>query len=299
MKMRTSILMCGMLFSQMAWANKYKDAARKLGGLDQVNVTIAIDFTGSNAPGYQINELYGSTLHSVDDPSSLNPYELALRSIFESVMPMDKDHKITMYGFGSGNTQDKRVFNIGQAAKVIREHSAKGDFDALENDFSSVTNVEQAIANYKTVVPEITLNGPTSFVPFLEEIQSEYAVAARTGRRLGFTLAIILTDGDITNSLAEANYRKFAEIAKTLPVAFIVIGVGEGGDENFRDLEILDSGMKRYGAPDLVQAVVLKKYIKTKFPSGKFKSLEKDDFLNEAFKELPKQIDELKKLGRL
>jgi hypothetical protein len=61
----------------------------------QIQLMVAIDFTASNG-----NPNLPSSLHHVRG-SELNPYEQALSTVGEILLPYDSDQRVPMYGFGA------------------------------------------------------------------------------------------------------------------------------------------------------------------------------------------------------
>ena len=70
------------------------------GGL-QLNMTVAIDFTGSNGP-----PSFPTSLHFHNDFGYANQYQQAITSIGRIIMQYDSDRKIPAYGFGAKTNYD-------------------------------------------------------------------------------------------------------------------------------------------------------------------------------------------------
>ena len=76
------------------------------GGL-QLNLIVAVDFTGSNgSPTAQ------GSLHYINSAQP-NQYQLALRGVWDILSNYDSDHRIPAYGFGA-----KPHFNGGLTSNV-------------------------------------------------------------------------------------------------------------------------------------------------------------------------------------
>jgi len=212
-------------------------AAPKPGFLDYVaggcelNVVVAIDFTGSNGdprkPG---------TLHHID-PNSMNDYEKAISSIVEILSKYDSDQKFPVLGFGA--KYDGVVRHAFQVGPEEESHGVQGVLKAYESVFKS----------------GLIMSSPTKFTEVMQvaaaRAQSSLQAAQKKGG-LAYTVLLIISDGAVSDVTETAECLK--QISDS-PLSVVIVGVG---DADFSDMEFLDDmpDMKR----DLAQFVQFNKH---------------------------------------
>jgi len=198
-----------------------------LSGGCELNLTVAIDFTGSNGdprrPG---------TLHHVD-PNALNGYESAIASIVPILANYDSDKKFPVYGFGAklGGVV-RHCFQVGRDPEAF---GVAGVMDA----YNSVFKVPMA------------LSGPTVFTEVIQtaamKAAGAQAQAAQSGRQV-YSVLLILTDGSVSDT--EATKRSIAAVSNE-PLSIVIIGVGNA---DFSAMQYLDDSTL---GRDIVQFVPL------------------------------------------
>ena len=171
------------------------------GGM-QINLWVAIDFTGSNgAPNLP------NSLHYLGAKS--NQYETAIRACGDIVAYYDYDQKFPAFGFG-------------------------GKFYGNPND-PEISGIDGILQAYRTVLTNTELWGPTHFHHFIDKLNETVKQDIDKENYNNYNILMILTDGiiedmdDTINSLVESSY---------LPVSVIIIGIGNA---DFSNMDVLDA----------------------------------------------------------
>jgi hypothetical protein len=180
----------------------------------QINVTIAIDFTGSNG---KITS--PESLHHVGG-SHPNAYMRAIEAVGNVIQDYDSDKMYPVLGFGARVPPKMEVsheFAVNMNATNPSCHGVKGILDA-----------------YKTCLSHIELFGPTNFAPVINHV-AKFAAAAHLERAArNYFILLILTDG-IVSDMQETLHAIVQ--ASQLPMSIIIVGVG-GSD--FDAMTVLD-----------------------------------------------------------
>ncbi len=173
-------------------------------GLESSQLIVGIDFTKSNLwQGTGVFEY--DNLHTISN--IINPYQQVLSIMCQSLSTFDDDQMIDAYGFGDKNTSNKSVFPL-QIPYV------NGNY--MEYRCSRLDGV---LENYKKVVSQVELSGPTSFVPLIR------TAIDHVHSRKSYHILIIITDGCV-NDVSETT--KAIVDASNYPLSIICIGVGKG-----------------------------------------------------------------------
>ena len=198
-----------------------------------INLSIAIDFTGSNG-----NPKYSDSLHYIDN-GYINNYEKSIRACADILSIYNKNDEYDVYGFGADiNDEFMRCFNI-----------KKDNIDG--ND--KIKGIENVIKEYKRTLQEVILSGGTYFAPVIETINEKIS---KNNNKLNYNILLIISDGyvddiqDIINNIIES--------AK-IPLSIVIIGIGEDVTEDMKRLngengKLRDSKGK-YLEKDIVQYV--------------------------------------------
>lgn len=203
------------------------------GGCD-LNVCVAIDFTGSNGdprkPG---------TLHHIHQDGSLNDYEKAINSIVSILAKYDSDQKFPVLGFGAkyGGVV-RHCFQCGPTEEV---HGVDGVLNAYRMVFKS----------------GLVMSGPTVFDEVFQTAAAKAISSQEEAKRKGqqaYTILLVLTDGAVSDIQRTA--QTLGSIADA-PLSVIIVGVG-GAD--FSAMQFLDDHSNPPGKRDIAQFVQFNKH---------------------------------------
>ncbi len=231
------------------------------GGME-INLTIGIDFTGSNG-----SPSYSNSLHYLA-PGSLNNYERAIRSCGDILAVYDADQLFPVYGYGA-------LFN--------GSHNNMHCFALNGNQNNpEVNTIDNILKLYREVVPKLSFSGPTFFAPLINNLNNNVKDDLKNGKKMNYNILMILTDGQIgdmretIDALVEASF---------LPISVIIVGIGNGP---FGNMDILDADDNplfdrngRKADRDLVQFV----------PFEDFKN-DGDKLAEQVLEEVPRQVVE-------
>ena len=230
------------------------------GGM-QINLTIAIDFTGSNGEPSKPN-----SLHYIG--TNNNSYEIAINSCGNIVAYYDYDQMFPAFGFGGKFCGDNNV-----------SHCFPLNMNPNNPDIQSIEGVLQA---YRNILNQTKLYGPTFFHYIINQVISVVKEDVMGENKMNYNILMILTDGIIDDmdetidSLVEASF---------LPISVIIIGIG---DADFSNMDVLDADDEplvdkngRKADRDLVQFVPFKKF-----------SYNGQLLAQEVLEEIPKQVIE-------
>eukprot|EP00978_Attheya_sp_CCMP212_P015660 scaffold40347_cov55-Attheya_sp.AAC.1 len=200
----------------------------------ELNVVVAIDFTGSNGdprkPG---------TLHHID-PNSRNQYEQAMAAIVSILLKYDSDQKIPVLGFGAkyGGVV-RHCFQCGVTAEA---HGLQGVLDAYNAVFKS----------------GLIMSKPTVFNEVMETAAGHANTAQQAAAAKGqqaYTVLLIVTDGAVSDVNATA-----ASLSKIndSPMSVVIVGVGNA---DFGAMQFLDDvNAAANGKRDIAQFVAFNQH---------------------------------------
>ena len=183
------------------------------GGM-QINLTIAIDFTGSNGLPSLPN-----SLHYLGP--NANQYETAIRACGDIVAYYDYDQKFPVFGFGGkfyGNPNVDHCFPL----------------NCNPND-PEISGIDGVLQTYRTVLNNCILYGPTHFHYFIDRLNNQVREDIARENYNNYHVLMILTDGIIEDmdqtidALVEASF---------LPISVIIIGIGNA---DFSNMDVLDA----------------------------------------------------------
>uniref|UniRef100_A0A7S4IXV7 C2 domain-containing protein n=1 Tax=Odontella aurita TaxID=265563 RepID=A0A7S4IXV7_9STRA len=194
----------------------------------QINLSIAIDFTGSNGDPRQ-----PGTLHYMHPDGSLNDYEKAIDAIGGILSKYDSDKKYAVYGFGA------------KYAGVVRHCFQVGPS-------SEVDGIDGVIQAYRGVFRTgLIMSGPTVFAEVIQTAAARAASAQEAANQNGeqaYSVLLILTDGavtDVHSTAAQINQVSDA------PLSIVIVGVGNA---DFSSMQFLDDSHPP-GSRDIAQFV--------------------------------------------
>ena len=232
-----------------------------------INLTIGIDFTGSNGTYTDYR-----SLHYLN--KGMNDYEKAIRSCGDILAYYDNDQLFPVFGFGFKFKNDSGI-NFG----VYNYDNYPINCNINDPNIHLIDNVLQ---EYRKFITKITLWGPTNFAPMINDLNREVKKNLREGQQMSYNILMILTDGQINDmnqtidALVEASF---------LPISVIIVGIGNG---NFGNMDILDAddnplidSRRRKADRDLVQFV----------PFNDFKN-DPPKLAEQVLEEIPRQVVE-------
>ena len=233
-----------------------------------INLTIGIDFTGSN--GHYKDE---PSYHYLD--AGMNNYEKAIRSCGDIVAHYDNDQLFPVFGFGF-------CFIDSSLNNFLGKYT---DFNYPINcnlNDPNIKFIDGVLKEYRTFITKIHLSGPTYFSPMINDLNLEVKKELDEGKMMNYHILMILTDGQIDDmeetkdALVEASF---------LPISVIIIGIGTG---DFGNMDVLDADEnplfdknRRKADRDLVQFV----------PFNNFKD-NPQKLAEEVLEEIPRQVVE-------
>jgi uncharacterized protein YegL len=194
----------------------------------ELNVMVAIDFTGSNGDPRQ-----PGTLHHLD-ATTMNQYEKAIKAVVGILASYDSDQRYPVVGFGAKfHGEINHCFPCGDKDGV---KGVKGILEAYDQVFKS----------------GLVMSGPTVFTEVMEEAAARAQRsfrAAQQQREQAYTILLILTDGAVSDVKATATC---LDRISDSPLSVVIVGVG---DADFSGMQFLDDAAEGPGQRDIVQFV--------------------------------------------
>lgn len=197
----------------------------------EINVVVAIDFTGSNG-----DPRLPGTLHHISRGGERNDYEKAIAAIMSILVKYDSDQKFPVFGFGAkyGGVV-RHCFQCGPTPEV---QGVAGVLNAYHQVFQS----------------GLIMSSPTVFTEVIQtaaaRAQSAFDAGLARGQQL-YTVLLIVTDGAVSDVNATA---QCLAQARNTPLSIVIVGVG---NDDFSAMKYLDDGAT---GRDIVQFVDFNKY---------------------------------------
>lgn len=197
----------------------------------ELNLCVAIDFTGSNgdprSPG---------TLHYIHPDGQLNDYEKAIQAIGSILANFDSDQKFPVMGFGAryGGVV-RHCFQCGSKEEV---DGVQGILDAYRQTFQS----------------GLVMSGPTVFTEVIQTAAARALSSQEAAKREGkqkYTILLILTDGAVSDVHATA---RCLDAVDESPLSVVIVGIGKA---DFSAMQFLDD---QAGDIDIAQFVEFEKH---------------------------------------
>lgn len=217
----------------------------------ELNLAVAIDFTGSNGDPRRPGTLH--YLHH--DGKTRNDYEKVILSLGTILGNYDSDHKYPVWGFGAkyGGVV-RHCFQCGPQAQV-----------------SGVNGVLEAY--HQTFQSGLIMSGPTVFDEVISTAAAQAISAQETANEKGgqiYTILLILTDGSVTD--IQSTISTLNQVSDA-PLSIIIIGIGNA---DFSGMRFIDDCKP---TRDIVQFVQFNKH-----------NHSVASFTQEALNELPGQL---------
>jgi hypothetical protein len=226
-----------------------------LSGGIEINLVVAIDYTGSNGdprkPG---------TLHYIHPNGQMNDYEKALTAVGSIVARYDSDQMFPVLGFGAkygGLIQ--HCFQVGKAPEL---EGVSGMMEGYRGVFKTGP----------------TMSGPTVFAEVIQfaaaQARSKQEANSAVGKQ-AYTILLILTDGAVTDI---EQTKTAIRNASTAPLSIVIVGVGHA---NFSTMQFLDDFQRDEGGltRDIVQFVELNRHAHSR-----------ENLTRETLDEIPDQL---------
>jgi len=201
-----------------------------LSGGCQLNLSVAIDFTGSNG-----DPRIPGTLHHISEDEP-NEYEKALGAIVGILANYDYDQKFAVMGFGA--KYDGMIRHCFQCGPNKEAHGIGGVIDAYERVFKT----------------KLTMSGPTVFAEVIytsAELATHAQACAKARGEQAYSILLIVTDGAVTD--LEATKRSIASVSNA-PLSIIIVGVGDANFSAMQEIDDMDLGR------DIVQFVPMNEF---------------------------------------
>jgi hypothetical protein len=193
----------------------------------ELNVAVAIDFTGSNGDPRKPGSLH---YMSAGQP---NDYEKAISAIVTILGKYDSDKQYPVWGFGAKfGGEIQHCFECGGADK---HHGVQGILSAYKSVFNS----------------GLIMSGPTLFEDVITAAGSVALRAQQAAQNKGqqsYTVLLILTDGAVSDVPGTV---RALESVSSMPLSIVIVGVGNA---DFSSMKFLDS-FAGSGKRDIVQFV--------------------------------------------
>ncbi|RIA94905.1 Copine-domain-containing protein [Glomus cerebriforme] len=187
-----------------------------IAGGTEINLVVAIDFTGSNG-----DPTSPKSLHYIYGQKE-NEYQKAIYNVGKILEGYDYDRMFPVYGFGA-------KFN------GILSHA-----HPLNNNIKNpeVEGVDGILAAYSKTMQAIELYGPTNFSPIINQTATKIQQEVEKGNDNVYYILLIITDGVITDM--DSTVRSIIS-ASVLPLSIVIVGVGNA---DFTNMNILDADDK-------------------------------------------------------
>jgi hypothetical protein len=195
-------------------------------GLESSQLAVFVDLTSNNKTR-GARSFEGRNLHDVADPRRPNPYQQVIAVLGRTLAPFDSDGLVPLYGFGDSHSVGKSVLPLHFGASI-----GAPDSDLPEQFCKGFAHL-MAVYTRRLASGSIKLSGPTNFAPAIRKtIELSTASGARE-----LTICLILTCSQSESRIATEAALKDAS---KLPIAIVVVGVGDGP---FTDMARLDDNV--------------------------------------------------------
>uniref|UniRef100_A0A6N2MNG4 VWFA domain-containing protein n=1 Tax=Salix viminalis TaxID=40686 RepID=A0A6N2MNG4_SALVM len=203
-------------------------------GLESSNLIVGIDFTKSNE-WTGAKSFNRRSLHHIGD--GFNPYEQAISIIGKTLAAFDEDNLIPCFGFGDAFTH--ATANNKHFSLAASTHDQ--DVFSFYPDERFCNGFEEVLSQYREIVPNLRLAGPTSFAPVIEMAMT---IVEKSGGQ--YHVLLIIADGQVTRSVDTEHGQLSPQEQKTveaivraskLPLSIILVGVGDGPWDMMREFD--------------------------------------------------------------
>lgn len=205
----------------------------------QINLLIAVDFTGSN--GHPNSP---SSLHYIN-PAGYNQYQSALHAVSDILLNYDSDKEVPLYGFGGKiNRQLSHCFPLN-----------------FNHQNPAVSGLPGIMTAYRNALSVVELSGPTLFAQVISTAVQMAENAQVNQLNQQYFILLILTDGEIHDMRETIDW---IVRGSNSPLSIVIVGIG---NENFANMDKLDADDEplvdshgRQMLRDIVQFVPYRKF---------------------------------------
>ena len=199
----------------------------------ELELTIAIDFTGSNGDPRKPGTLH----YKYPDNRTLNDYEKAITAVGGVLGRYDTDQKFSVFGFGA------------KYGGIIQHCFQVGNSDELDG----LLGVLEAYRNvFRT---GLTMSGPTVFAEVIDyaaaTARSKQEESLRVGKQF-YKVLLILTDGEVSDMELT---KRAIHAASDAPLSIVIVGIGNADFGMMNALDDFQSNSAFTGGRDIVQFV--------------------------------------------
>jgi hypothetical protein len=252
-----------------------------------VGFELVIDFTQSNGIPTDPTSLH---YQHIPEPelseqlakfgiSRVSEYTRVFISLYKLVMGYDSDGYIPLRGFGGAFP------TLHNPLVKLLSHNF-----AVNGDETNplVHGINGVVDTYTHRLSNIDLSGPTYFAPVITQIVNDKKEELSKGDN-EFKVVVLITDGQNHDMMETID---ILVEASSLPIAFLIIGVGNGNFDNMvrldADNSVLINSRGKKAVRDNVQFVKYNDYKNSEI-----------NFLKECLEEVPDQlVDSMKILGK-
>eukprot|EP01062_Namystynia_karyoxenos_P069687 TRINITY_DN65162_c0_g1_i1.p1 TRINITY_DN65162_c0_g1~~TRINITY_DN65162_c0_g1_i1.p1 ORF type:complete len:726 (+),score=258.12 TRINITY_DN65162_c0_g1_i1:270-2180(+) len=196
-----------------------------LRGGQEINLSVAIDFSKSNLPFDN-----PGSLHYRQSDNKNNEYMTVLHAVGNVLCSYDKDQEFPMYGFGA------------KCASEFGAETSQCFPCTFRDDAVEVSGLNGIAETYWKCLSELEPVEPTNLAPVIRKVTAAAAAAVEAAKRDAahpnppYQVLLILTDG------AVADMRQAIDAvveASMLPISILIVGVGY--PDSFSKMEVLDA----------------------------------------------------------
>lgn len=224
-----------------------------IGGGCELNMCVAIDFTGSNGdprkPG---------TLHHISSNGDKNDYEKAISALGSLLANYDSDQKYPVWGFGA--KYEGVVHHAFQCGTSPQCSGVDGVLQAYRHVFQT----------------GLIMSRPTDFTEVIQ-VASAFAQsdldAAQVKGKQSYTVLLIFSDGSVSDVVKTG---AILDQVSNSPLSIVIVGIG---DDGFSEMKFLDDRTGAGPYRDIVHFVEFNSYKHSK-----------EAFTSATLSELPNQL---------
>lgn len=198
-----------------------------------VKFHVAVDFSDSNVKRFR--RCPAVSLHDLDESGS-NDYIEAINEIGEIMAMYDSKKRIPAYGFGARLGSSGPDWLVSQCfpLRAARTESVT-ESPPVTSDCDSIADI---ISQYTIRRKTVQFAGPSNFSPVIDKVCDDARRMHGTNVGTEYSVLLIVTDGNLTDVAAT---RDLICDSHYLPLSIIIVGVGDGCDDNFERMRVLAS----------------------------------------------------------